>query len=441
MPSVRDQIFASYDDVGILEDAPTSNFDGQAQNLLRASTSNARSRLVIAFPNPYSVGQAISAATLTFSVQSAPSGNANVVARRCQDQTFSGAATWNTSDGSTAWTSAAGAIDTSGPAPSVIVPGSFTGLAQIDVTALVQHMVDEDDDRLIIVLTLGDDDTSRDESLWVHMHEALVQSNVIVVPRLDVTKPGDSATGLNVGLVSAWPCNEESGDRADAVGDNTLSETGSAILRAAGPSDVVPFAAAFAGEATNYLAISDAAQHGLAPGNTSFSFSAWVRPGVVDTIQAVFGKYENAPNEEWLMLLRADASIELLLNDGTSTAVLRTSAGSIVVNTWYHVLGVYDARSGYVLLFVDGGSIVMMGQHDTGVDPDTAAGVGFGAEANDTLPLLGRAAQPAFWSRALTIDEAIELYGGGDGVKLGGGSAPLRGRARDMAAVPGRDWR
>ncbi len=170
------------------------------------------------------------------------------------------------------------------------------------------------------------------------------------------TYPPNASLPQSAALVSRWLCDETSGNRADIVGSNTLTDhnsTGSNPGLATSTSSYLK-SAKFLKASSNYLGITDAAQTGLEP--TSFTVSAWVRPISNTTDKGIVSKMPTSGAGSGyfrLMLNHSDGDVfELDIYDGSAEKVgVSTTVASN--GTWYHVVGVFVAST-RVTMYING---------------------------------------------------------------------------------------
>jgi hypothetical protein len=104
-----------------------------------------------------------------------------------------------------------------------------------------------------------------------------------------MAKPLTSALPLTGNVVSRWYLEEVSGNRADAVGSNTLTDNNTVTSNADIPTSGFARSAEFTSANSEYLSITDASQSGLDPA-ASFSFSVFVKRKTNNVAQGIVGK-------------------------------------------------------------------------------------------------------------------------------------------------------
>lgn len=117
---------------------------------------------------------------------------------------------------------------------------------------------------------------------------------------------------------------------------------------------------------------------------------AWVKPSNTTFNGVIVGNYFNSNNEMQFLLRRDFDQFALWVNDGTGYKVVNSGVGTVALNTWQHVAGVWDGSSLYI--YIDG----VLKATTTGV-----TGSGFPTSTN--LVVIGSNSYPE--SFAGSIDE------------------------------------
>jgi hypothetical protein len=228
------------------------------------------------------------------------------------------------------------------------------------------------------------------------------------------TSAAVNPSSLLTSLISYWTLNEASGNRADSVGGNTLTDINTvtqAVGKIAGAGQFV---------ALNSETLTHASNASLQTGDIDFTVAAWFYLDTLADMSLISkdmsggGKREfdleffssaGAVNKFRMRLFRAvDSSISV--ND---TTVISTA-------TWYLVVGWHDAAADTMNIQVNGGAVVSAatgGALQAASDAEwriSSRQFGPGAFAN------GRIDEAGFWKRVLTAGERTALYNGGNGV-------------------------
>lgn len=218
------------------------------------------------------------------------------------------------------------------------------------------------------------------------------------------------------GLVSYWPLDEASGERADVRGTNTLTDSNSV-----GSVDGINSkAASLVGANRQTLYITDSNQSSLDI-SQDLSFSLWVQPRALGEGdgQILLSKWRHAVANQYHVYLN-DSSLTFILDDDCAgyTYVGRTWQHNMVPGAWYHVVMVYDATSGTAEAFLNQNSIgVVTGLPNSIADCDADFILGMRQNNLDTSYYYdGLIDEVGIWNRALTADEVVKLYNDGEGI-------------------------
>jgi len=230
---------------------------------------------------------------------------------------------------------------------------------------------------------------------------------------------------LLTSLVSHWRLNESSGNRADAHGSNTLTNTnvgaGTGLL-----GTCADFENASAGQK---LAI--ASNSTLQMGDIDFTFAVWVNAESFDSVGTeaswIMSKRDgSAPALEYQLLWRgtggggpaAPRFIFTVWNEAqSSTPVNADNLGTPSTGTWYFIVAWHDSVNNVVGIQINNGT-ANTAAHTTGV-----------AASDSTFQLSGRSGSTnkddhwdglmesaSLWKRVLTTAEKTTLYNAGAGL-------------------------
>jgi hypothetical protein len=219
---------------------------------------------------------------------------------------------------------------------------------------------------------------------------------------------------LTTNLVSYYKFDESSGNAADSVGSNTLTNI-----------NTVTFVAGKINNSTNlvrassqYLRITNASQSGL--GFTGdFSISSWINFSSFSTAN-LYGISSKWRGSQGYFFFVGDGSNRIGLRiNGTTASVSWTPSTS----TWYHVVCVYTASAGSVDFYINGSQ---QGTTQTGLptsitatDEQFAISTVNGTAVQDTPDnsyMDGKIDETGAWSRTLNSSEVAELHAGGNGL-------------------------
>jgi hypothetical protein len=199
-------------------------------------------------------------------------------------------------------------------------------------------------------------------------------------------------------LVSYWKLDESSGNAADSVGSNTLTNTD--VTYAAGK---INNGAVFDG--------SDAYLTGSTSAYQVFTYNAWVYNNdhsAVHTIKA--GQYAGS-NGAPQFRIETDQKLGLI-KQGVS--VIGYSTGTIPDDTWTMATVTYDASGNYVF-YINGSASGSGTNLQTFLDKNIL----IGAQQSDTSAYVeemnGNIDEVGIWDRAISSTEVTSLYNSGVG--------------------------
>jgi hypothetical protein len=208
-----------------------------------------------------------------------------------------------------------------------------------------------------------------------------------------ISSPFNGHATLADDLVSYWKLDEVSGNRADSVGSNTLTD-----------NNTVGSAAGMSGLAASFVAAN----------TESLSFSGAITTWTADN-SVVFWGYTN---DTTIYRLFSTVGLPVDMNHSGTTVTASWRAGSIqrtatTSNAAWHLYAMVQEGTDYSLS-VDGGAFsTVSGAANIGGSDVLKIGV---YADGSTHPLNGRIDEFGIWSRALTIDEIVSLYNAGAGL-------------------------
>lgn len=219
-----------------------------------------------------------------------------------------------------------------------------------------------------------------------------------------------SGSTLLNGLISYWPLDETSGTRYDAVGDNALTDDNT-VGADGGVSGV---AASFVAASSESLASVTADP---VPGTGDFTVSLWFKANSlpINGHTLVHAGTFGSPIDTGPFSMLVDGTqVVFLVWDSVDESVIGPGTIGIVslaIDQWYHAIGWYTESDQMVHLSVNG---VEIDPVPLSIGPRGGnAGLIVGGETAYYYD--GLIDEVAIWSRALTADERVELYGTGAG--------------------------
>ncbi len=233
---------------------------------------------------------------------------------------------------------------------------------------------------------------------------------------------GHSNALISDGLVGYWTFDGGSIDwRTNTVRDvSGNGNTGSLALMSTTTSPVggkIGQAMDFNGS-TNYINMGNV----LHP-TGAFTYSAWINMSDLNPVggtPSIMGKYNDPIRETWFGINSSGGtplSLYVYGPDSDNNYLGRTYSGSLSLNKWYHVVGVYDGgtTNGSIKLYLNGVRV------DDGTDsrgtfdtiPSTSAPFQIGATDPPDYLFAGKIDDVRVYNRALSATEVKQLYNAG----------------------------
>jgi hypothetical protein len=163
-----------------------------------------------------------------------------------------------------------------------------------------------------------------------------------------------TATSANVARSpgAIWSMNEGSGTSAADSSGNVRSTTllGAAWTTRFTPQSVNSPAVSFTGANTSYAQFAGPA----VDTNESHTVAAWVRLNNVSGIQTIAAIDGTNISPFYLQLSGGTFRFDQRTSDSTSSTLISRSGLAPSINTWYHVVGVYNKQAGTIQLYVNG---------------------------------------------------------------------------------------
>ena len=212
---------------------------------------------------------------------------------------------------------------------------------------------------------------------------------------------------LTTNLVSYWKLDESSGNAADSVGANTLTNTSVTYGSSYGK---INNGASFNGSSS---ILQNTSPSGIPSGSTARTVNVWIKPSAVTSTSGTYAVYwgTGATREVWLVGINSTGhpTVAVYADDLTSTQTL-------TVGTWYMLTAVYDGNV-TLSLYING---TLDSTHTLAAPLNTiisAQGMALGNWAGTSDWYNGAEDEVGIWSRALTSTEVTQLYNGGAGLQ------------------------
>jgi hypothetical protein len=210
-----------------------------------------------------------------------------------------------------------------------------------------------------------------------------------------------------------WPMNELFGNNT-SLGQPSTAIEGPGAASVAGVIDT----------ATSYLdnTVPTGAKVTPSPTTTingSFSVSFWGKQVGAGLHVPMLSSYDvnTGTFDFWCFLDTTFNRFDWYYWDGAAlTMISDGAAGPVVLNTWYHVVFVYDAATSTIYLYRDGTNALLQTPktvlNRTGSEQMWIGGLG-GANTGAQMQLC----EVSWWNRALSAGEVANLYNGGAGLR------------------------
>lgn len=231
---------------------------------------------------------------------------------------------------------------------------------------------------------------------------------------------------LTDNLVSYWKFDESSGNAADSVGSNTLTNNNTITYAAAKINN----GADMESGSSQYFSAADSA--GLSfTGDMSWSF--WLKPES-DTQAVLMMKIGSSGQRAYYGQLLSSTTVRLgISSNGTTVTIRDVTVPTVTMDgtTWVHIVMVYDASAGSVEVFTNGTSRGTNTGLPTSIfDGTTAFEFGSYQEGGARSNYYdGALDEMGAWNRVLTSAEVTSLYNSGAGLAYpfsAGGPANLK---------------
>ena len=209
-------------------------------------------------------------------------------------------------------------------------------------------------------------------------------------------------------LVSYWKLDEASGNAADSVGSNTLTNVNSVTYT----TGKINNGALTARTGSKYFSITDTSQSGLDFGTGDFTFNIWIKPSSIGAGDGFFSKGAGGGNSQYWMRFNNNTGnvLTFLTSQGAGETIVSTSAAGITTGNWYMLT---FKRSGTTLsIKVNAGTAVTATGTVRNCDNTSAFLLGAGP---GNIPFDGILDEVGVWSRATTDAEDTQLYNAGAG--------------------------
>ncbi len=214
---------------------------------------------------------------------------------------------------------------------------------------------------------------------------------------------------LNTNLISYYKLDESSGNAADSVASNTLTNTGTATYVSGKINNGV------SETATKYL--SNTSNYGITGGD--ITIAGWVQMGAyVSGSNAFFGQSDSGTFTSYYIERSASNTVLFYREKGGVGSEGYSVTYTFSAATWYHLAITYSSNT--ITAYINGSSVGTGSASGSGSSSITDTGLTLngryytgGTPINLTTELVD---EVGIWSRALTGAEITQLYNAGAGM-------------------------
>ena len=220
---------------------------------------------------------------------------------------------------------------------------------------------------------------------------------------------------LTDNLVSYWKADESSGNMADSVGSNTLTNVGTCTFATGKINNGVV-------TTRNSKYMESTTSTGLNP-TGAFSINFWVNWSALDTgnWNGMFSKLDNTSRAWGTGILNAGGgnyTVQLDLGTSGGSSNTHTVTRAITTGTWYMFTFVYNGSTTSVNIYQNGTNVYTTSSAQASVQAGTAnVRLAWRNNPSTVDGSTGTFDEIGFWNRAITSSEVTELYNSGAGLQ------------------------
>ncbi len=188
------------------------------------------------------------------------------------------------------------------------------------------------------------------------------------------------------------------------------------------------------GFALNFLDTASPAQRvtfdpsalGVFSGSQGFTVSLWFRHmgsfanrtgyggSTSDPVLIGNKDWNSSANNGWAVVAQSDGSVKWnYKGSGGSQTNVTLASKEFADNAWHHLLAIHDRTAGTATFFVDGSRLATTGSIGGQGSVETGFPVSVGGDATGSYRYRGDLDEVAFWTRAITTEEASLVYQNG----------------------------
>ncbi|WP_040550647.1 LamG-like jellyroll fold domain-containing protein [Pedosphaera parvula] len=233
-----------------------------------------------------------------------------------------------------------------------------------------------------------------------------------------VNSPAQSCVAPPSGLVAWWAGD---GDASDSQNGNNGTLFGGTNFATGEVSQAFSFDGT-----SQYIRIPSSSS--LSP-TGSFTLEAWIYPQAPSISRVIIGKWggsaEYANERSYVLDLTENNALQFCISDAAhewdpSFHTFNTTDNAVPLNTWSHVVGVYDQTTGTRLMYINGMLVATRTDAPINIWNGIAA-VGIGARMDTTTQpanfFAGKIDEVSLYNRALSVTEIQSIFNAGSAGK------------------------
>lgn len=228
--------------------------------------------------------------------------------------------------------------------------------------------------------------------------------------------PFAAQAALTDSLQAYWKLDESSGNAADEVNSNTLTNNNTATYSAGKLNNACNLASG----SSQWLGIANGSQSANIKSAGDYSVSFWIKAATTfaEDGPVVWSRNNATQDGAYIQMatLGGNTTTYLRIRQDSSTiqTITKTMTTNFVDGTWYHIVATFDFTELKARLYQNGS---LVGTADTITMTTQMATDGtfdLGTYRNGASNFLnGSMDEFGYWNRELTSDEVTTLYGGG----------------------------
>jgi hypothetical protein len=208
---------------------------------------------------------------------------------------------------------------------------------------------------------------------------------------------------ITTSLVAYWDMDETSGNRADSVGANTLTDNNT-VGNATGK---ISTAANFVSANSEYLSIADNADTSI---GSSFSLAGWFRVTNTTNVQFLVARDNNGATRDYTIDVE-NGYVRFIVFDSSNAFMCITDSPSISANTWTFLAATWDEAGDDCAISINAGTQSVNSAYSiAGNTSDKNLVTSFGRREDGSGYLNGDMDEWGLWKKTLSTTEISDLY-------------------------------